>query len=137
MSVIHYNWNNSNLLEDLPSSNKTPFSTVKSPIDTGKSSNTIQLFLKCFMTMVVVFFICSSASIISCEYHIDDMFRFICSSSWADDSSVFAITCHLKSKDIPESWIGRIWTPVLSLKTYTYCKDHFIVISDNNMVVNW
>jgi hypothetical protein len=39
----------------LPSSNKTPFSTVKSPIDTGKSSNTIQLFLKCFMTMVVVF----------------------------------------------------------------------------------
>lgn len=36
--------------------------------------------------------------------------RIICSSSWADDSSVFVVTCHLKSRDITESFFGPVRT---------------------------
>ena len=40
---------------------------------------------------------------------------FICSSNWADDSSVFVVTCQLKSRKV-ESCIGWIWTLPIGTK---------------------
>jgi hypothetical protein len=46
---------------------------------------------------------------------------FICSSNWADDSSVFVVTCQLKSRTILESCIGWIWTLPIGTKINIDC----------------
>ena len=43
-------------------------------------------------------------------------FCFIGSAIWADGSSVFIVTCHLKSGDIPDTFIGQIGTRPICTK---------------------
>ena len=50
----------------------------------------------------------ASASTISNEYHTCGVLFFTGSLSWANDSSVIVVICHLKSRDISKSCIGRI-----------------------------
>ena len=60
--------------------------------------------------LVVLFLLCTSTSIVSFTYH------FIIR---ADDSSVFIVTCRLKSKDILESYIGETGTRSIRTKINT------------------